>query len=98
MENLIDRTLKHIKARREKVLKGGVNCIPSPFKRFRKDFVGIEQKKYYLITAHEKSGKTQMFSFLFLYTDSIVSYLFQIARAFLHRIRALTALPWQIFL
>jgi hypothetical protein len=48
MENLIDRTLKHIKARREKVLKGGVNCIPSPFKRFRKDFVGIEQKKYYL--------------------------------------------------
>lgn len=74
MENLIDRTLKHIKARREKVLKGGVNCIPSPFKRFRKDFVGIEQKKYYLITAHEKSGKTQMFSFLFLYTALEYAY------------------------
>lgn len=63
MENLIDRTLEHLKARREKVLNGGVNCIPSPFSRFRSDFVGIEQKKYYLITAHEKSGKTQMFSF-----------------------------------
>lgn len=74
MENLIDRTLKHIKARREKVLKGGVNCIPSPFKRFRKDFVGIEQKKYYLITAHEKSGKTQMFSYLFLYTALDYAY------------------------
>lgn len=74
MENLIDRTLKHIKARREKVLKGGVNCIPSPFKRFRRDFVGIEQKKYYLITAHEKSGKTQMFSFLFLYTALEYAY------------------------
>lgn len=74
MENLIDRTLKHIKARREKVLKGGVNCIPSPFKRFRKDFVGIEQKKYYLITAHEKSGKTQIFSYLFLYTALDYAY------------------------
>ena len=74
MENLIDRTLKHIKTRREKVLKGGVNCIPSPFKRFRSDFVGIEQKKYYLITAHEKSGKTQMFSFLFLYTALEYAY------------------------
>ena len=68
MENLIDRTLEHIKARREKVLNGGVNCIPSPFKGFRKDFVGIERKKYYLVTAHEKSGKTQLFSYLFLYT------------------------------
>ena len=48
MENLIERTIKHIKARREKVLNGGVNCIPSPLKRFRGDFVGIEQKKYYL--------------------------------------------------
>ena len=51
MENLIDRTLKHLRTRREKVLKGGVNCIPSPHKRFRRDFVGVEQKKYYLITA-----------------------------------------------
>lgn len=75
MENLIDRTLKHLKARREKVLNGGVNCIPSPFKKFRKDFVGIEQKKYYLITAHEKSGKTQMFSYLFLYTALDYAYM-----------------------
>ena len=67
MENLIERTIKHIKARREKVLNGGVNCIPSPLKKFRRDFVGIEQKKYYLVTAHEKSGKTQLFSYLFLY-------------------------------
>ena len=69
MENLIDRTLEHIKARREKILNGGVNCIPSPLKRFRRDFVGIERKKYYLVTAHEKSGKTQLFSYLFLYTS-----------------------------
>ena len=74
MENLIDRTIKHIKARREKVLNGGVNCIPSPFKRFRRDFVGIERKKYYLITAHEKSGKTQLFSFLFLYNALDFAY------------------------
>ena len=74
MENLIDRTIKHIKARRMKVLNGGVNYIPSPFKRFRKDFVGIEQKKYYLVTAHEKSGKTQLFSYLFLYTALDYAY------------------------
>lgn len=74
MENLISRTIKHLKARREKVLNGGVNCIPSPFTRFRRDFVGIEQKKYYLVTAHEKSGKTQLFSFLFLYTALDYAY------------------------
>lgn len=74
MENLIDRTLKHLKSRREKVLQGGVNCIPSPFRRFRRDFVGIEQKKYYLVTAHEKSGKTQLFSYLFLYTALDYAY------------------------
>jgi hypothetical protein len=74
MENLIDRTIKHLRARRDKVLKGGVNCIPSPFKKFRRDFVGIEQKKYYLITAHEKSGKTQLFSYLFLYTALDYAY------------------------
>lgn len=74
MENLIDRTLKHLRTRREKVLKGGVNCIPSPHKRFRRDFVGVEQKKYYLITAHEKSGKTQLFSHLFLYNSLEYAY------------------------
>lgn len=35
---------------REVILKGGVNCIPSRFLRFRQDFPGIRKKFYYLIT------------------------------------------------
>lgn len=72
--SLTQRVLLNLKERREKVLKGGINCIPSPFKSFRRDFPGIEQGKYYLISGASKSGKTQLCSFLFLYTPILYAY------------------------
>ena len=35
---------------REVILKGGVNCIPSPFTRFRQYFPGVRKGFYYVVT------------------------------------------------
>lgn len=72
--SLIQRTLLNLKERREKVLSGGINCIPSPFKSFRRDFPGIEQGKYYLVSAISKGGKSQLANFLFVYTPILYAY------------------------
>lgn len=72
--NLVERTLEHLKERRNKLLNGGINSIPSPFRRFSTEFIGIEQGKYYCITGATKSGKTQFASFVFLYNTLLYAY------------------------
>lgn len=72
--SLTQRVLLNLKERREKVLSGGINCIPSPFKSFRRDFPGIEQGKYYLVSAISKGGKSQLANFLFVYTPVLYAY------------------------
>ena len=64
--DLIERMLHLIDENRERALRGGINCIPSPFKDFRQDFPGIEQGKYYLVSGATKGGKSQIANFLFL--------------------------------
>ena len=51
---------------RNVILNGGVNCIPSPFQRFRQYFPGIRKKFYYIVTGATKSSKTQFTTFLFI--------------------------------
>lgn len=53
-----------LRARRQRLLEGGVNTIPSPFKRFSQDFLGWEQATYYIVTSFTKGGKTQLVSHL----------------------------------
>lgn len=72
--NIIERTLKNLQERKEKIENGGINSVPSPFKRFSDDFLGIEQKKYYIVTGNQKSGKTQFASFMFVYTPLLYAY------------------------
>lgn len=72
--NLIERTLTHLQERRNKILNGGINCIPSPFTRFSEEFVGIEQGNYYCVTGSTKSGKTQFTSYTFLYNPLLYAY------------------------
>lgn len=72
--NLVERTISNLETRREKILNGGINSIPSPLVRFRSEFIGIEQGKYYCITASTKGGKTQFASFMFLYNTLLYSY------------------------
>lgn len=72
--SLSGRVIKALKDRRQNILNGNINCIPSPFKRFMDDFPGIEQGKYYIISAATKVGKTQLANFIFLYNSVLYAY------------------------
>lgn len=74
MGELRERTLKSIKEKRKKILEGGINSIPSPFKRFTPYFVGIEQATYYLITAYSNGGKSQFTCFYFIFEPLMYLY------------------------
>lgn len=68
LDSLVSSVLRFLKENRERVLNGFRNSISSPFVRFRTDFLGIQKKKYYLITSSTKGAKTQFASYTFLYT------------------------------
>ena len=72
--NLKDRVLETIKRRKERLLNGSINSIPSPFTRFSDDFIGIEQGKYYVITSTTKGAKTQFASFVFVFNALLYAY------------------------
>ena len=74
MGNLYENTLREIKGKRKKILEGGVNCIPSPFKRFLEDFCGVEQSTYYCVTSFTKGGKSQFCSYVFIYQIIMFAY------------------------
>ena len=54
MDSLINRVIDNLEKRRENIINGNINSIPSPFKRFRDDFIGIEQGQYVVVTAPTK--------------------------------------------
>lgn len=68
MNNYSKKAIEAIKNYRERNVKGELNCIPFPFKRFRKVCPGVEQRKYYLTTAAQKVGKTKFTDELFVYS------------------------------
>lgn len=72
--NLIDRILKDLWTRRQRLLDGLINCIPSQLPGFSLDFPGVEQAKYYLISGGAKAAKTQITNYLFLYTPILYAY------------------------
>ncbi len=59
--------IDNLEERRKNLMKGGVNCIPLPFERFRSEVPGIEQGQYLVVTAAQKSGKTQIANYIFLF-------------------------------
>ena len=71
---LVERVIKQLRERRDNIINGNINCIPSPFKRFSDDFPGIEQGKFYLISASTKVGKTQLANYIFLYNSVLYAY------------------------
>jgi|TARA_R110000822_G_scaffold152112_3_gene291281 hypothetical protein len=54
---LYSRVYEDLITRRNNVLSGKINCIPWGFPRFEKEIAGVEQGKYYLITANSKVGR-----------------------------------------
>lgn len=71
---MIERIINNIIGRRERALKGDINCIPFTFKRFRNALPGIELSKYYLVSGNTKAGKTQITNYLFVYTPLLYAY------------------------
>lgn len=69
-----EEVLKSLQERRDIILNGGVNRIPSPFERFSNDFVGIEKNCYYTITGGTKTGKSQFTSYIFIYKPLMYAY------------------------
>lgn len=74
METLRERIISRLEERRQKILGGGVNCIPLPFRRFRNDLPGLEQGCYYLISGSTKSGKTQITNYIFIFSTVLYCY------------------------
>lgn len=72
--SLKERVLKNLHERRDRVLNGLINSIPSPFPRFSEDFVGIEQSCYYAITSFTKGAKSQLTSYVFIYNTLLYCY------------------------
>lgn len=62
--SLREDTIKELERRRQRLLDGSINTIPSPFVRFSNDFLGWEQGTYYIFTSYTKGGKSQLVSFL----------------------------------
>ena len=54
---LYNRVYQDLITRRDNVLSGKINCIPWDLPRFETEVPGIEQGKYYLITANSKVGE-----------------------------------------
>ena len=59
--------LDNLQERKNNAENGGVNCIPLPFERFRAEVPGIEQGQYVIITANQKSGKSQLANYIYLF-------------------------------
>ena len=72
--SLTQRVVKSIEERRERILEGKVNCIPSPFKTFRYDFPGTELGTYYLLSGASKASKSKITNFLFVFNNILFAY------------------------
>lgn len=59
--------VESLRENRNRILKGLINCIPLPFFRYKKYWLGIQKKMYYLITSNQKIGKSKFSDFLFVY-------------------------------
>lgn len=71
---MLDNIFDMMEKRRLKVINGGVNCIPFPFKRLSSSLTGIEQGTYYLISGGTKSSKTQITNFMFVINSILFAF------------------------
>lgn len=74
MMGLIDRVYDTMAVRRQRILDGKVNCIPSPIPSFDWALPGVEQGTYYLISGAAKSAKSRFTNFFFVYNTILYAY------------------------
>ena len=65
--NLFDRVLAQAEHNREIRLAGGHTCIPWSLERLSTVIPGVQKRRYIIVTANSKVGKTQLCDFLYLY-------------------------------
>lgn len=65
--DVFDRSIEKLIARRQRILDGLINCIPLSFPRLRKWLPGIEKRRYTIITANQKIGKSKLADYLYIY-------------------------------
>ena len=62
-----DVDIQELITRRERAISGKLNCLPLPYPRLREVFPGIEKRRYTIISANQKVGKSK-------YTDKTYMY------------------------
>ena len=71
---LRERVIISLEERKARLLDNKLNCIPSPFKRFSEDFIGVEQGSHIVVTASTKGAKSQFTSYTFIYKPLLFCY------------------------
>jgi len=73
---LYERAIDKMDENRTKILSGGVNCIPTSFKRLSTYWNGVEKGKYYLVTASTGVGKSKLTKKIFVFdmVDQIINH------------------------
>lgn len=72
--NLVQRTVQEIEERRERIISGKINCIPTPLKQFAYDFPGTEKATYYLVSGGAKASKSKFTNYIFLFNTILYAY------------------------
>lgn len=62
-----DKDIEELVLRRERAISGKLNCLPLPYPRLRAVFPGVEKRRYTVISANQKVGKSK-------YTDKTYVY------------------------
>lgn len=73
MKSLYQTTLEETLRNKKLRLDGQHIAIPFPFPRFSKYFPGIMKRRYYIVTANSKVGKSKITDFLFVIAPFLFS-------------------------
>ena len=63
-----DKAIENLKIRKARLENGLINCIPNPFPRLRNWLPGIEKRRYNVITAQAKVGKSKLVDYMYVYS------------------------------
>lgn len=63
-----DRVIREIKTNKQRRQEGKLIAIPFPFPKFGQHVAGIRKRRYIIVTANSKVGKTKIADFVFVYS------------------------------
>ena len=72
--SIYDKDIQELVVRRLRILDGKLNCLAFPFPRMRKVFPGVEKRRYQIVTANQKVGKSKFTDKLMVYDPFFYAY------------------------